>query len=494
MKTIVDYVLHTSASFNDKPFCDADAIALSQLSYFEMPPTVPRLDLSISPTRRRRIQETALWGSSNNNEQRFAERTFAAFGESGYPHLVAPDPAPRQPLSSRQMRRQQSIRKQSIPSQTFAPTSLSSSVAADQLSTSKFSKSQKPSESSAMPLASPLASSHLRAQLYPAYSEPVPISGLLRSDWYGPLTCDVPYAQENIDLVRAMGESPRFRSGRLANVVEPADPDEDERFSALTIDLGNGVLFISLRGTDSTLAGWHDDYRMAFLSPVPSQTTALSYLARVLENWQGTIILGGHSKGGNLAVYCAALCPPAIQDRIIAVYSLDGPGFNDDFIHSPGYERIHGRVHKIIPEFSVIGPLLSSTVPVTIVKSSASGVMQHYTATWLFADDYRLQTTDHVSPLSQYLTTTLNTWNKRFPAQKRKLFIDSFFNAIMQAGYTDLFAAVADLRTAIPRVYAQIRKLPADERGLMTKFLLGLANTALIRLPDLLKPEVSGNR
>ena len=485
MKTIVDYVLHTSAGFNDKPFCDADAIALSQLSYFEMPPMVPRLDFSISPARRRRIQETALWGSSNN-EQRFAERTFAAFGEDGYPHLVAPDPAPRQPLSSRQMRRQQDARKQSVPSQ--------SSAASSQLSASKLSRPQKASEPSAMPMASPLASSRLRARLYPAYSEAVPISSLLRSDWYGPLTCDVPYVQENIDLVRAMGESPRFRSARLSNVVEPADPDEDERFAALTIDLGNGVLFVSFRGTDSTVAGWHDDYRMAFLSPVPSQTTALSYLARVLENWQGTIILGGHSKGGNLAVYCAALCPPAVQDRIIAVYSLDGPGFTDDFVHSPGYERIHGRVHKIIPEFSVIGPLLSSTVPLAIVKSSASGVMQHYTATWLFADDYRLQTTDRVSPLSQYLTTTLNTWNKRFPAQKRKLFIDSFFNAIMQAGYTDLSVAMADLRTAIPRVYAQIRKLPADERGLMAKFLLGLANTAVIRLPGLLKPEVGGSR
>ena len=57
-----------------------------------------------------------------------------------------------------------------------------------------------------------------------------------------------------------------------------------------------------------------------------SQTMAEAYLRARLNTFD-TLLVGGHSKGGNLAVYAAAMLPDELFDRIEHVYSNDGPGF-----------------------------------------------------------------------------------------------------------------------------------------------------------------------
>lgn len=42
----------------------------------------------------------------------------------------------------------------------------------------------------------------------------------------------------------------------------------------------------------------------------------------------GSVWVGGHSKGGNLAVFSAACTFPDITPRIRAVFNYDGPGFS----------------------------------------------------------------------------------------------------------------------------------------------------------------------
>ena len=60
-------------------------------------------------------------------------------------------------------------------------------------------------------------------------------------------------------------------------------------------------------------------------------------------------MVGGHSKGGNLAVYAAANVPSDIQERIAVVYSHDGPGFDEAFFDEDGYVRIASKIHKSVP-------------------------------------------------------------------------------------------------------------------------------------------------
>ena len=312
---------------------------------------------------------------------------------------------------------------------------------------------------------------------------PLPIKDLLKRELYPGMVDGVINPKLCIDLVQALGQSPRFREVRLSNLVEPEDKSDPERFCALTADLGNGVLFISFRGTDSTVRGWKDNYEMGFLCPVHSQKIAAVYLSKILEFWHGALILGGHSKGGNLAIYASSVCPPEVQDRILAIYSLDGPGFNSEFLQTEGFKRIEAKIHKIVPEFSFIGSLLQSPVHETIVKSNASGIKQHYPISWQFKKNLQFNTAEKLAPFAAYIGSTFNKWINKYDAAGKKIFIDTLFNSIAAAGYTDFDAIFSDFKSALPRLYRQFHTLPPSLREEMVQFFQDLANIAFFQLP-----------
>lgn len=444
MGTIIDYVKNAVMPFSiDFPFNEADAIVFSQLSYFHFPSEVPRLQFDATAVRHCILQQPL---HSHMDASRYFARRFKTVTQSTCTQRFIENPLI------------------ATPEQRHHRFSLGKS--------SQETPDQKTNDITP-------------ANTVTSFSSPYPLKHLLRSEYYSSLVYDVAYSHQNIELLEALGSSPRFRNVMIQHFVEPDSPTSPVRFSAVTFDLGNGVLYIAFRGTDSTVAGWHDNYRMTFLSPVPSQAIAADYFARIATEWNGMFILGGHSKGGNLAVYASAVAPYVVQHRILAVYSLDGPGFSDRFIHSQGYLTIKNRIHKIIPEGSLIGTLLLSNSDSHIVKSTASGIMQHYPMTWVFNDQNQLVASDHVTALSAYITKTVNQWMWKFEPAKRRCFIDGFFDSITKAGYTDFIDIFADLKTSIPKIYAQIRQLPSDERKLISMFLTGLVNVAVNTLPEL---------
>lgn len=82
----------------------------------------------------------------------------------------------------------------------------------------------------------------------------------------------------------------------------------------MTFDLGADFgLYVAFRGTDGTLVGWKEDFNMAVRCPVPSQESAYRYADSILDRTERflsakkspDIMIGGHSKGGNMAVYAA---------------------------------------------------------------------------------------------------------------------------------------------------------------------------------------------
>lgn len=311
----------------------------------------------------------------------------------------------------------------------------------------------------------------------------VPLKDLLKRELYPAMVYDVVNPDLCIDMVRALGESPRFREVRLSNLIEPEDKSDPERFCALTADLGNGVLFISFRGTDSTVRGWKDNYEMGFLCPVHSQKVAAAYFSQLLQSWHGAVILGGHSKGGNLAIYASSVCPKEVQDRILAIYSLDGPGFNPEFLQTGGFKRIEAKIHKIVPEFSFIGSLLESPVHYSIVKSNASGIKQHYPISWQFKRNLQFNTAEKIAPLAAYIGDTFNKWINKYDAAGKKIFIDTLFDSLAAAGYNDFEDIFSDFKSALPKLYRQFRTLPPSLREAMIQFFQDLANIAFFQLP-----------
>ena len=134
----------------------------------------------------------------------------------------------------------------------------------------------------------------------------VPIHDLLRAECYDDMFGKVWSPSMNVDLLRAMSESPRWRNLRVGAYVDEFDAETTKQFSACVFELGNGTLYVAFRGTDSSIVGWKEDFMMAFRRPVASQEAAACYLTELADHWAGPIMVGGHSKGGNLAVYAAA--------------------------------------------------------------------------------------------------------------------------------------------------------------------------------------------
>ena len=169
---------------------------------------------------------------------------------------------------------------------------------------------------------------------------------------------------------------------RLAALAMP-------QFAAMTFDLPDGSSYIAFRGTDATIVGWKEDFNMAFQYPVPSQAEAADYLNEAARHCRGKLYVGGHSKGGNLAVYAAANCRPDVSARLARVFSHDGPGFLEQALQSEAFRQVLPKIEKTLPQSSMIGMLLEHQENYKIVKSSSISIWQHNPFSWeINGDDF----------------------------------------------------------------------------------------------------------
>lgn len=240
-------------------------------------------------------------------------------------------------------------------------------------------------------------------------------------------------ANDPADLLEAAGKSVRFGGARLEDYVNEVDVGRQIQFAAVTFVNEGMPPFIAFRGTDNTIVGWREDFALCYLSETPGQKDAVDYLEAQAEKRSGELILGGHSKGGNLAVYAAAFCNDRIKDRIAAVYSDDGPGFNDSVISSPGYAAVLPKVRRIIPESSLIGVLLSNGARVKVVKSTANGLWQHDPHSWEIRGT-AFEEADGRSVSSILMDETLSRWMNSMDRKQREGFVTGVFDALEASG------------------------------------------------------------
>ena len=208
-------------------------------------------------------------------------------------------------------------------------------------------------------------------------------------------------------LLEATAASRRFGEMRLDSYVDELDPDRQLQFAAVRFALEDGTAYLAFRGTDDTLAGWREDFNFSYLAQTPAQALAVEALERVARGGE-MLRVGGHSKGGNLALYAAAFCRSEALERILSVYSNDGPGFNRAVAEDERLAGISGRAMQIIPEGSLVGVLLDNRMRRTVVKSSGIGVLQHDPYTWqvLGADFVPAEQ----AGISVFMDETLSQW------------------------------------------------------------------------------------
>ncbi|MDY3251139.1 MAG: Mbeg1-like protein [Candidatus Choladocola sp.] len=226
---------------------------------------------------------------------------------------------------------------------------------------------------------------------------------------YPEMFTDPMYGKMHRRIFELVAGSRRYACIRAGFYTEWSDEEQEAQFAAVTFWLGTTSIFVSFRGTDETLVGWKEDFNMGYMRAVPSQRRALAYLKGVGRYTEGRIILGGHSKGGNLAIYASANAPEALQRRIRRIYSFDGPGFRKGFYERRGFHRVEDRYCKIVPEQSLVGMLLVNYKRYRVVRSYRSGVIQHDLMQWKIHNGKFVYRKD-VYRRSSRKTEILNAW------------------------------------------------------------------------------------
>lgn len=271
-------------------------------------------------------------------------------------------------------------------------------------------------------------------------------------------------------LLKGLALSRRFCNMKLAAYVNKCDEEEEKQFSAICIFPGDNTVYISFRGTDDTLVGWKEDLNMSFQSPVPSQIEALEYLKTIAKEFDGKIRLGGHSKGGNLAVYAASFCDLEIQKRIRSVYCFDGPGFINKVLNDSNFGKVEARIHAFVPQSSVVGMLLGHSVPYTVVESVQTGLYQHDPYSWKVIRNNFI-CLESISPESRFMDATLEEWIYSMNSEQRREFVEAVYFIIQQTeAKTLLELSVNGLKNAKLIIKTMRNMEPATKKMLQKTF------------------------
>lgn len=262
----------------------------------------------------------------------------------------------------------------------------------------------------------------------------------------GVLDDDLRYDERRLPIVDSslladMASSVRFGDARLSRFVDIVDGATGIQFAAVTIDLDDGTRYISYRGTDETILGWREDFTMSF-EHIPAQDAATRYLADRAAETAGGLRVGGHSKGGHLAQYAAMCVKDAVQDRLVAVYSNDGPGVAPEVADPSRLDRLGRRFVKITPEFAVVGLIFDDGDEVRIVRSDAPGILQHYITSWQVERDDLVEVAQ-IEPRAQVIKAVLDEWLEAVGPDERRAFTADFFHALTAGGAT-LITEVGD--------------------------------------------------
>ena len=296
------------------------------------------------------------------------------------------------------------------------------------------------------------------------------------------------------EMLRKMADSRRFGDMKLNCFVDHLDVGKGEQFAALAIETGDKGMYLCFRGTDDTLAGWKEDFELACMPEVPAQKKAVAYTWAVAKQFpRKKLRLGGHSKGGNLAVYAGVFCPENVQKRIIAVWSNDGPGFHNDLLDLPEHRRIAERIFSIVPKSSVVGMLLEHEEDYTVVDSDQLGFMQHDGFSWQVVGDHFI-TLRQVTQQAHFSDQELRKWVHGLTVEQRETFVNAMFDVLSASGAVTLTDLKDDSFKAVGAMVKAMKDLDKETRDGLWEFLAILFKSNLRMVLEGIQEETEKKR
>ncbi len=263
-------------------------------------------------------------------------------------------------------------------------------------------------------------------------------------------------------LLKEMMEGDRFLDTKVGYYAVDFDKDQVKQFAALVFLLPDGTNYVSFRGTDKTITGWKEDFLMSCQSETAGAKEAVGYFNKVAKTLEGEFILGGHSKGGNFAMYAAAFCEAKHKERILKVYNNDGPGFRDEVIQSEEFQEMLPKILTIAPQSSIIGQLLSNPAKQHVIHSTAKGILQHDAMTWEAEKD-RLVSSE-LDEISHYAKTTLGSWLETMDDESRESLCTTAFSLIESTKSETFIEFSGNLMKNMETIWKEMGKLPEDKK------------------------------
>lgn len=231
-----------------------------------------------------------------------------------------------------------------------------------------------------------------------------------------------------VELGKKSALTNRFCDIKVCNFMDIIDEEREIQFAAVTFLLPDQTAFIAFRGTDNTLIGWKEDFNMSFTNGVPAQLEAAIYAEKIASQINIPFRIGGHSKGGNLAIWAGAHLSPQYKSNLIQIYNHDGPGFNQAFLNSDSYLEIRNKIISFVPESSIVGVLMAHD-EYTIIKSSNPAFLQHDPFSWLLLGTRFLYDSKR-SNSSKQLEKLINSWMESLTIEEREAFVDNVYEIL----------------------------------------------------------------
>lgn len=283
------------------------------------------------------------------------------------------------------------------------------------------------------------------------------------------------FQKKRYRLFETCAQLPRYAAWRLSAYEDVVDEKREMQFCACTYELPGGLRCIAFRGTDLHIVGWKEDLNMAFMT-VPSQQEAVEYVRRAAQRNGDQLIFCGHSKGGNLAVYAGACADPSTRERIRRIYSFDGPGVDEETLHSCGYALVSGRIESYLPQSSVVGMLLHYHPVYTVVRALTVGILQHDVMTWQVKDgDFvRLEGVDMTGKITDEAT---HAWLATMDMDERRLLVDTLYQVVDAAQGELVTDLITDWRDSAAKMLDAIRDLDSGVKQSVRKMLRSLFST-----------------
>ena len=289
-------------------------------------------------------------------------------------------------------------------------------------------------------------------------------------------------------MMMEMAKSARFGKCVVRNYVNDIVTEAEQQFAAMEIVLEDGTSYVSFRGTDDTIIGWKEDFNLS-TGVVPAQKRAIEYLQKISEHTDGMLRVGGHSKGGNLAIYGSVMCKSA-HEKILEIYSNDGPGFSREFQELSEMKEMMPKIIRIIPEYSIIGTLLEHEKEPVIVASSSKGLLQHDGFSWEVQGP-ALVRRDSLNKTALRFIEILHKWIDGIDMEQKRLLIEDLFATLQASGYENLSEVQSGGLKSLAAMVKRVEKFAPESRGMMQELLTAICGGWLEQLQADTKDKLS---